>query len=180
MPHKVRGKKLSSEICFSPGESRLRGVDNRAGWSLGSVWMTSQLLSVQNLHFSLLCRNIHMDISAKLWGGKGAGGEEKNKDRIWVKSKHRYHFWCETIKNDIARIWKQVLTCEKWLRVRNMKRCLRFRNSLRVLYPPCLGDLITSNDAFQVDWGGTPDYTVRCVLLTTNYSVWGRENLRWT
>lgn len=49
----------------------------------------SQLLSIQNLHFSLLCLNIHMDISAKLGEeGEGHRWRRKKKDKIWVKSKH--------------------------------------------------------------------------------------------
>lgn len=103
-----------SELRFSPGESRLRGVDNRAGWSLGSVWMKSQLLSVRNLHLPLLCLNIRMDISAKLGEeGEGRRWRRRKKDTIWVESKHRYHFWCETIKNDTTCVLKQVFTCKE-------------------------------------------------------------------
>lgn len=55
--------------------------------------MTSQLLSLRNLHLSLLCLNIRMDVSAKLGEeGEGRGWRRKRKDTIWVKSKHECHF----------------------------------------------------------------------------------------
>lgn len=87
--------RVSTHVGLPAGPSR--------AFKDGAGCEESQLLSIQNLHFSLLCLNIHMDISAKLGEeGEGHRWRRKKKDEIWVNSKHRYHFQCETIKNDTA------------------------------------------------------------------------------